>query len=190
MACRQRAGQSIEVIAGPAELPGRRADHHSRIRYPRADDDVRALIERFLDAPGAKIGICREHLVTRLSQRDASVHVGEGLARRRQLVDARRQIVAIDVGHLGVHAQLVQDLLHVFGHARGIQPAGIGDDLDVLLFAQHRHFADLLKKGAHVAGIAATALLLVVENGHGQLGQVVAGEHIDRTTFHHVPGGG
>ena len=67
-----------------------------------------------------------------------------------------------------------------------IETTGIGDDLDALLRTGRDHIAQLLEEGAHIACVATTALLLVVENGHGEFGEIITGEHIDRPAFDHL----
>ena len=50
----ERAGQRVIIVALPAELPRRRTDHQRRVGDARADDDVRASIQRRLDPPARR----------------------------------------------------------------------------------------------------------------------------------------
>ena len=93
---RQRTGQRVVVVALPAVAPGCGTDHHRRIGHPRTDHDIGAAIERFLDTPGAKVGVCGQYLGTRTRQRHAFVHVREvsrppPAARQSSARDRRRR---------------------------------------------------------------------------------------------------
>jgi hypothetical protein len=188
MACRQRTGQAVPVVALPAELPGRGGHHHRRIGHPWGNDDVGPLIERIDHAPAAEIGVGGHRWKGALGQRHPLVHVDELLTLLLQLADAWQQVIAFDVGHLHLETELVGQGLGRFGAAPGVETAGIGDHLDAAVDAGAHHLLHLLQMGVDPA---ARAILqaLSVEDHHGQLGQVIAGQHIDGTAHHQIPGG-
>ena len=119
-------------------------------------------------------------------ERCAGVEVGQ---LRAQSVDAVHQVVAFDVGDVDVEPQSVGDLAHLVGAARRVQPTGVGDHLDAPLDARRRAPAP---SGAGTCGVAelGVARSLLVEDEHRELGQPVAGEHVDvRPPFDHLLGG-
>ena len=102
-----------------------------------------------------------------------------------QLVQARQQIVAGGVGDFGLQSQLAVDVLGGVCETAGVEAAGVDDDLDALLGARLRDLAQLTQEGAGIAQILFAGLVLEQDH-HGQLGEVVAGEEVDRAVLNHL----
>src|SRR5207249_2773210 len=62
--------------------------------------------------------------------------------------------------------------------AAWVEATGVGHDLDATLEARAEHLFHLREERARVPGIGIT-LPGLPEDEHGQLGEVVAGEHVD-----------
>ena len=106
-----------------------------------------------------------------------------------QVVDPAGEIVPFDVGDLGGQPEPGGELADLGGQAGRVQPARVADDPDPAVQAGAEH---LLQLGQEGPGVARVRVLLpgLPQDQHGQLGQVVAGEHVDRPALHHLPGGG
>ena len=178
-----RAGQGVPVVAAPAVPPGGGPGDQARVGHPGADDDVRAGLQRRGDAPAAEVGVGGDHGEFGLGQRHAGVEVGELVSFGLQVLDGRGQVVAGEIGDAGDGAQLFE----LGGQALGIEAPGVGDDLDAALEAGAEHVLHLAQERGRVAeaGILAAGL---PQDQHGQLGEIVAGQHVDRAR-QHLPGG-
>ena len=73
------------------------------------------------------------------------------------------------------------------GQAGRVEPAGVVDDLDAAVEAGAEHRLEL---GEHRPGVAGVGILLpgLPQDEHGQLGEVVTGEHVDGAALDHLPG--
>ena len=183
------AGQPVPIVACPAEAPGRRAHDQRGVADPPGDDDVGAAAERLGDAPAAEVGVGRQRIAAGVEgERRAAVEVAEALAGAAQLAQVRHQIIPFDDGDTRLLAQLVRQRRQGVAEAARIEPAGVRHDLDVARQTLAQDLLQLRHEGADEA--AAPALALLGEDGHGQLGQVVAGEHVDGPATHHLGGTG
>ena len=81
----------------------------------------------------------------------------------------------------------VGDLADPVGAAGRVEPAGVGDDLDAALDARAEHLLHLREERRCVAELA-VARPLLVQDQHRQLGQPVAGEHVDVAALDHLLG--
>ena len=104
-----------------------------------------------------------------------------------QAVDARHQVVAFDVGNVDGDAQPLGDLPNPVGATGRIEAASVADDLDAPLDARAEHLFHLGEEGRRVSELAVASPLLV-QDQHGQLGQPVAGQHVDVAAVDHLPG--
>jgi hypothetical protein len=95
------AGEPVPVVARPAELPGRRTERERGVGDAPADHDVGAAFERGGDAPAAEVRVRGDDRRVERGERDALVEVRERLARRAQRIQARQEVVALDVGDRG-----------------------------------------------------------------------------------------
>src|SRR5581483_8681912 len=119
---------------------------------------------------------------------DALVQVAEldavGLERR----EVREDVVALDVRDAGGDAELLREAGRLRGEPRRVQAAGVDDDLDPALDARPEHLFQLAEERLGVAG--ARALHAVLEQDHErQLGEVVAGQDVDRAALDHLARG-
>src|SRR5690606_34444460 len=182
------AGEGVPVVAGPAVVPGRRPADHGGVGGAAGDDDVGAGVERLDDAPAAEVGVGGDE-PGRVADGLAGVEVGQVDAGGDQLVEAAEDVVAVDVGDGGRQPELVGDLGDGVGAAVGVEAAGVGHHLDPLVQTGAHHLLHLGDEGAGVAAVGALGSG-ALEDEHRQLGQPVAGEHVDGAALHHLPGGG
>ena len=105
-----------------------------------------------------------------------------------ELVQAAQEVVARDHPDAGGQAESIRHLLHGLGAADWVQAARVGHDLDPTIEAGAH---DLLDLGHERAGVAASGPLglRTGEDEHGELGQPVARQVVDRAAFHHLPCG-
>ena len=95
------------------------------------------------------------------------------------------QVVALDVRDAGVEAEAVGDLAHRVGEAGRVEPAGVGDDPHAALEREAEAVLDLAHEGARVAE-RRVLQLVAAEDQHGQLGEVVAGQHVELAAVEHL----
>jgi hypothetical protein len=181
------AGQGVPVVALPAVMPRGRAQRQRRVGDPAGDDDVRAAGQGLGDAPPAQVRVRGEHRP--LAERLTGVHVGEVRPGRAQLAQPRDQVVALDVGDDRVQAELARDSGDRLGAAVRGQPAGVRHHLDPPVQALPHDLFHLRDEGPRITGPVVPGQVLG-QHEHGQLGQPVAGQHVDRPAFDHLPGGG
>ena len=70
--------------------------------------------------------------------------------------------------------------------ALGLEAPGVGDHGDPPLHTGRQHLLELTQERA---GVAAAAFPRLVQDVHGQLGQPVAGQHVNRAPVDHLAGG-
>ena len=143
-----------------------RADDQRGVGDAPGDDDVGTGGERGRDAEAAEVGIG-----------------GEG-ARDLEVAD----VVALDVGDLRVEPQAGRDLAEPVGETGGVEATGVGDDLHAALEGEAEAVLDLTDEGAGVAERGVLELVLA-EDEHGELGEVVAGEDVELAALEHLPHG-
>ena len=131
-----RAGETVVIVAGPAEVRGGRPDDHRRVGDPAGDDDVGAAVEAVDDAPRAEVGVG--------GQRSGRAEPEFG--------GPRHQVVALDVGDVGVEAEPFGQRAHRGGQAGRVEPAGVGDDPHAVV---ERGAQALLELGQEGLGVAA-----------------------------------
>ena len=184
-----RPGQFVEVGRAPA-VPGRgRADDQRGVGDPRADHHVRPGPQRGGDAPAAEIGVRGDGGDARLGQRLAGVGVRQRVPGLGQLTEPVQQVVPLHVGDLRGQAEPAGDLAQPGGQPRRVEAARVDDDRDVPVQAGADDLLELAQERPRVArgGVLAPGL---PQDEHGQLGQVVAGEHVDGAALDHLPRGG
>ena len=181
------AGEGVPVVACPAVVPGGRAADHGGVGGATGDHDVGATVERFDDAPAAEVGVGADE-ATGFGQGFAGDEVGEVHAGGEEVVEAREQVVAVDVGDGGGEAQPVGDLGDSLGASVRVETAGVGHDPDAPVEAGAHHLLHLSYEAAGIASAGALGLR-AGEDQHREFGQPVAGEHVDRAAFDHLGGG-
>ena len=153
------AGQLVVRRGRPAEAGDRGADHQRGVGDPAGDDDVGAPGQRGGDPEAAEVGVR-----------------GQGaLEAERGRLPA--EVVALDVRDRGVEAEPRRDLAEPRGEPGGVEPAGVADDLDAALEREAEAVLDLADERA---GVPQRRVLhrVLAEDQHGQLGEVVAGQHV------------
>ena len=140
--------------------------------------------QRLDDAPAAEVGVGRDQ-VGDVGDRLAGLERCRALA-GDELVEAAVEVVAGDVGDRRRQPETIGDLGDRLGAAVGVEAAGVGHHLDAAVEAGAHH---LLHLGHERRGEAAAGTLgaRAGEDQHRQLGQPVAGEHVDRSALHHLP---
>ena len=180
-----RARQCVPVVSLPPVVPGRRPTNDSGVGGAPGDDDVGPVVEGLHDAPAAKVGVRREkrgRVLDGLSRFEMAE-----LIRGDQILDVGNEVIAAHVRDLRRKAKFRCRLGHGIGASVGVESARVRNDLDATVEARAHH---LLHLGDEGAGIAATGPLGPGsrENEHRQLGEPVAGEHVDRPVFDHLAG--
>ena len=84
-----------------------------------------------------------------------------------------------------MQAQLVSYFAHGFGAPAGTETAGVGHHLDAALEAVAHDLFHLGHEGAGVAG-GRIAQEVLGQDEHGELGEPVTGQHVDRTAVDHL----
>ena len=134
-----------------------------------------------------EVGVGRDDLARGVGQPAAGVEVVEPVAVAGQLGEAGQQVVTVHVGHVHRETQPVGEALHLFGQSGGVEPSGVGHHLDAPIDAGAQHLLHLGEEGVGPPP-AGVPLLPLPEDEHGQLGQPVAGQHVDGSALHHLPG--
>ena len=183
-----RTGQGIPVVSGPAVVPRRRAAHHRGIGDPTGHHDVSTCIQRLDNAEGSEVGVGRDE-ARRVPHRLARLEMIERYPGLDQLPEPGKEIVAVHVSDRGRQPEAFRDLGHRCGAPVRVEPSCVGHHLDAPVQTGTH---DLLHLGDERARVAAVRALQAgaSEDQHGELGQPVAGEYIDRSTLDHLRGRG
>ncbi len=176
------AGESVPVVARPAEVPGGRADHERGVRDAAGYDDIGTTTERVGDTPAAEVGVCRDGLEPGLFERLPAGAIDEEAHVRRP-----HQIVARHGGDRDPQTEFAGETVYGSGEPARIEPSRIGDHLDTPLETVGEDGFELCQEGC---GIATGRIphALSGEDRHRQLGEVVTGQHVDRPAVHHLAG--
>jgi hypothetical protein len=118
----------------------------------------------------------------------SGVGIGQVDAGRGQLVEALHHVVPGQVGHLEGQPEALGQRPDLLGQPGRIEPAGVADDADAAVQAGTQDVLELGEERACVPGCG-VLLLGLPQDKHGQLGEVVTGEHIDRSALDHLPSG-
>ena len=102
-----------------------------------------------------------------------------------ELVGAWPEVVAFDVGDVDVDPERGGELAEPLGEPGRVEPAGVGDDLDAALDGEPERLLHLAQERL---GEAERRVLgpVPAEDEHRQLGQVVAGEHVELAAREHL----
>ncbi|MCY1427669.1 hypothetical protein D9M71_435260 [compost metagenome] len=177
-------GQLVVVAPGPAEFMDQGGTDHRTVHHPAGDDDIGALFQRCHYARRAQVGIDRD---AHGRQRGATEHLPDaGLC---HLAEPGLQVVAVQHGDLQVHAGVFAGGGQGAGAGSRIDPAGIADHPDLLLCdgrQQGRQDVDEIGGEAGVRVFQAGA----GHDRHGDLGQVIEDQVIQRGAMHQLGGGG
>ncbi len=179
-------GEAVPVVALPPEAPRRRAEGQRGIGDARADHEIGTALERRDDAPRPEVRVRAQDRLRQRAERRAFVEVRELLAARLQLAELRHQVVALDVRHGSLDAELAVERPRRLREPAGIQPARVHDDLDPTRLARGRDLLELPQKRPRIP--EALILQPILQKNHQrQLGEIIAGQDVDRTALHHLP---
>ncbi len=171
------------VARRPAEFVDQRAQRHRAVDTTPGDDHVGARGECLRDGEGAEVGVGGKDA---LGKRGAGEHVPlPRLAQRRNLP---ADIVALDHGNLQGDSHFARQAGQGVGAALRIDAAGVADDLDSACrdIGQDALHGDLDEVG-RVAQFRITAARRG-EDRHGQLGEVVEHQVVDRAAADQLRG--
>ena len=165
-----RAGERVVVVRAPPEAPDAGADHDRRVGHPAGDHHVGPRGECPGDAEAAQVGVRGQRTL------------------EAELAGAGGQVVAVDDADRRRQAQPGGRLADALGQADRVEAAGVGHDAHPAL---ERVAQALLDLGDERAGVAErrVAQLVLAQDQHGELGQVVAGDHVDRSAVEHLAHG-
>ena len=121
--------------------------------------------------PGTRLG-SRTAVRRRLSAHQAAV--------RSERLPGGQQVITGDGADPHLNPEALRDLAHRGREPAGIEPSGLGNDSHPALERIGQAFFELLDERAGIPGLGVLGQL-PPENQHGELGQVIAGDHIDRT---------
>jgi len=153
------AGQLVVLLRRPAEPPDRRADHDGGVGHPTGHHDVSAGLEGPGDAETTEVGVGRQG------------------STKGELGGARRQVVTVDPCDPRREAESLGDLGELVDQTGRVEPAGVGHDPHALLESELQAVRHLPDEGARVAERGVLELVLA-EDQHGQLGEVVARDDV------------
>mmetsp|Transcript_41752 Transcript_41752/g.129981 ORF Transcript_41752/g.129981 Transcript_41752/m.129981 type:complete len:619 (-) Transcript_41752:55-1911(-) len=164
----------VVLVRLPPELVHEDAQRQRTVHHSASDDDVGAVRQGRRDGHRSKIGV-----------RARELHVGHGLAGEHllaaglpQLTHALGEVVAKDSTNLHGDLGLLADRSQGVTAAKRVHASGIDDHLDALLLERLDVSANHLDDRTGIAH-ALVLLPLPREDGHGQLGEVVAHEVVD-----------
>jgi hypothetical protein len=141
-----------------------RPDHQRGVGHPPGDDDVGPGRARPGDAEGAEVGVRAERRA------------------EAEIAGPRGQVVAADQRDPGVQAQLADGP----DQPGRVDAAGVGHDAHAAVQRQPQAVAQLGEERPGVAG-GRVGRPVAPEDQHGQLGEVVAGEHVQLAALEHLP---
>lgn len=169
------ARETVPVGGRPGVPPGGSTDHEGGVGDSAGHDDVGARTQRLGDTPGAKVGVGRH----RFGAADW----------RRNCREAAVKVVTLDVGDARGEAETSGQLAQRGGQVGGIEPARVRDHLDAPVETGAQHLLHLGEEGARVPAGRVLGLGLG-QDEHGQLGQVVTAQDVDRSALDHLSGCG
>jgi len=171
--------QLVPFIGPPAEAVNHGRQRQRRIRRAPRDHHLRPGVQRRSQRERADIGVSAQDAVANLGKRPSALQVAHLVALLQELVDAAQHIVALHHRHL----QPRRCLPHRPRAGPRIHAARVG---------HHRHPAlpqppgDAPHQRREVARITRLRirLFLFLQDGHGDLGQVVQRQVVERTVLH------
>ncbi|MNQ75651.1 hypothetical protein D3C85_904550 [compost metagenome] len=177
-------GQLVVVAPGPTELVDQGGADHRTVHHPASDDDIGALFQRGHYARRAQVGVDRD---AQGRQRGAAEHLADtGLG---QLTELGLQVVAMQHGDLKGYAGLLAGGRQGGGAGCRIDPAGIADHADLLLCDARQQRRQHLDEVGGIAGVRALQPG-AGHDRHGDFGQVIEYQVIQRGALHQLGGGG
>ncbi len=184
-----RPGQGIPIVAPPPEVSRRRAHHQRGVGDPSGNHHVGAPLQGGADTPASQIGVGGDRSNTGLGERGAVVDVAQWVTGGGELLQPGQQVVAFHPGDPHPHPQTVGERRQAAGKARRVETPSVRHHLDLVRRTAGQHLLHLLEEGGGEPGVRILHAV-TPQDRHGELGQVVAGKHVDGPAFHHLGGGG
>src|SRR5690554_4771762 len=171
----------------PAKMVKRRADDKRGVRHTRADDKIGASIERLRDPPRAKIGDGREDRLRVSIEALARLHTVQEDALFFERAKRAEDIVALDMRHARLKAELFIDLAAGLSACGWIEASGVHHDAHAFALRRLGDLLELTNEGLRVAR-AGRLHPLSSEDGERELGEIIPCEKIERPALDHLSG--
>ncbi len=176
-------GEAVPVVRLPAEFVNHRRQRQAGVGDASGDHDLGALPQRLRDRTRPEINVGALHLRANGGERLARLHVVQLDAARQEIVEPPHDVVARD--HRGPHRDPLPpgDLQNRIAASLGIDSAGVGDHADAPLLQIRQHAGDHVHEVASVPELR-IARALLLEDGHGDFGQIVERQIVERPAAH------
>ena len=178
---RDRASEFVEVVSRPAVVPCCRPTHDCSVGRSTRNDDVGTLVECIDDAPTSQVCIGGEEVG--FLDWLAGFEMPQLIARKK-FAHTRHQVVAAHVRDLRVKAEFLGECCDVFCTGVGVEPPGIGHDLDPFVEAGAHDLFHLGHEGSRITAVGPLHSSLR-EDQHGEFRQPVPGQNVDGSAFDH-----
>ena len=148
------------------------------------DHDLRALAQRLRHREGPEVDVGALHLRADRGERLAGLHVFQfHAAAQRNRRGAAHDVVARDGGHAHFDSLALGDFENRIAASLGIHSAGVGDHANAPLLQIRQHAGDHVHEIARVSGLG-IARALLLQNRHGDFGQIVERQIVDGSAPH------
>ena len=174
-------GESIPVVAGPAELVAQRRHRERGVGRAAGDDDVRAARERLDDRHRADVRVGRQHAIANGGERLARLHVRERDVRRAissSMRGSRSSPVTTPIRTLSATPCFCATSRTAAAQAGGFTPPALAMTRTPRVGDRRQHALDRADEVARVAHLR-VALLLLLQNAHRDFGEVVEHQVVD-----------
>ena len=179
-------GESVPVGSPPAVMPHRRAHDERSICDSAGDDDVGPVIQCGGYAPPSEVRIRGDQSVDAIPEGLAGVEMLERLPGSDVLAHDRHQIVTGHRGDLRCESESICDLRDGCGTPDRVEASGVRDDPDPALEHVSEYVGHLVDERATESAIR-SARPHPRQDDHRELGEPIAGEHVDGTAVDHLP---
>ena len=174
----------VPVVGLPAEFVNHGSEREGGVGGAACDDHIRAGVERLGQGERPDVGVCREDAGTNSANGFVCIHVAHLVALAQKFVDPVKDVVTVN--HRDVEPG--RGCQHGVRAGHGIDATGIGHHLDIALAKPRGEAAD---QGREVACVAElwVLLLLLLQDGHGDFGEIVEDQEVDGTFVDEADGG-
>ena len=172
-------GEPVPVVPRPAELVHERPEREGGVGRAAGHHDLGAGAERLGDRPGAEVRVGGDDAVADAGERPPVVQVRERHAGGDELVEPRQEVVARYHAERGREPLGAAGLGDAVAAGLHVHSARIGHHPDAPLHDLREHRAE---HGDEVVGVAEARVAgaLALEDDHGDLGQEVEGDVVER----------
>jgi hypothetical protein len=173
--------EPVPIVPGPAELVRERGQDERGVGGTAGHDDARPAAQRFGDRTSAQVGIGGDDAPADLRERARTVHVVETGTVGLERVEPRQQVVAAHHADRQRHARLLAQGVDGLRTPGGIDAPGIHDHGGAALEHGRQGTLELLDEVVRKAR-ARIARTLALQDHHGDLGEEIHGDVVDRST--------